>query len=84
MEGEEVFDAGAFGVEGGGAVGAVEGGMGLGEAGGHRDGAVQVRQRRALSQMLRPLVEDGLGEALDLRAAYHYMNFLVNQSRTAF
>ena len=73
VEGEEVFDAGAFAGKGGGAVGAVygavEGGVGFGQAGGHRDGVVKVGECRAFFQMLRPHVQDGLGEAFNLRAA---------------
>ena len=60
VEGDEVFDAGAFAGKGGGAVGAVygavEGGVGFGQAGRHRDGVVEVGECRAGGPMFFSLI----------------------------
>ena len=68
-----MFDAGALGIERRGAIGAVdgpvEGSVSFGESGGHRDGIVQIRQRRALFQMLCAFVQHRLRQALNLRTA---------------
>ena len=64
VEGEEVFDTLAVAGETGGAIqsveGAVEGGVGGAQGGGHQVGVVEVGQRRA--GMGSAGVEDGLGE----------------------
>ena len=43
--------------------------MGFGESGGHCDGIVQIRQRRALFQMLGAFVQYRLRQSLNLRTA---------------